>query len=162
MEHYRRPRHPHPPADMCVCVLLCSYRGYGQSEGKPNQRGLQLDAQAALDHLLSRDDINTEAVVVFGRSLGGAVALHLAADNQDKVGGLCVWGGGSWAQLRALQGRGGGVVIPVPWHGLQMAISCTNTLQKDSGKSMVGVGGGVEVLSPKPHPAPLGVVDYQI
>lgn len=73
---------PRPPPLFC---FLCSYRGYGQSEGKPNQRGLQLDAQAALDHLLSRDDINGDYIITFGRSLGGAVAVHLAADNQDKV-----------------------------------------------------------------------------
>lgn len=56
------------------------------SEGRPNQRGLQLDAQAALDHLLGRDDVSSSSIVVYGRSLGGAVAIHLAAENQDKVG----------------------------------------------------------------------------
>jgi dienelactone hydrolase len=55
------------------------------SEGKPNQRGLQLDAQAALEHLLTREDVSSSSIVVFGRSLGGAVAIHLAAENQDKV-----------------------------------------------------------------------------
>lgn len=55
------------------------------SEGRPNQRGLQLDAQAALEHLLGRDDVPRSSIVVFGRSLGGAVAIHLAAENQDKV-----------------------------------------------------------------------------
>lgn len=71
---------------MLIVPCLCSYRGYGHSQGSPNQRGLQLDAQAALEHLLSRDDINTDAIVVYGRSLGGAVAMHLAADHEDKVG----------------------------------------------------------------------------
>jgi hypothetical protein len=56
------------------------------SEGRPNQRGLQLDAQASLDHLLGRDDVSSSSIVVFGRSLGGAVAIHLAAENQEKVG----------------------------------------------------------------------------
>lgn len=78
------------PAASAAAVPPCSYRGYGMSEGKPNQRGLQLDAQAALDHLLSRDDVDGNKVVVFGRSLGGAVAIHLAAENQDKVGGTGV------------------------------------------------------------------------
>lgn len=55
------------------------------SEGKPNQRGLQLDAQAALEYLSNRDDVNSDCIVAMGRSLGGAVAIHLAADNQDKV-----------------------------------------------------------------------------
>lgn len=73
-----------------VSIFAPSYRGYGQSEGKPNQRGLQLDAQAALEHLVSRPDVNSRAIVAFGRSLGGAVAVHLAADNQDKIKALIV------------------------------------------------------------------------
>jgi fermentation-respiration switch protein FrsA (DUF1100 family) len=68
------------------CCCCRSYRGYGMSEGRPNQRGLQLDAQASLDHLLGRDDVSSSSIVVFGRSLGGAVAIHLAAENQEKVG----------------------------------------------------------------------------
>eukprot|EP00879_Flechtneria_rotunda_P031619 GHRR01034557.1.p1 GENE.GHRR01034557.1~~GHRR01034557.1.p1 ORF type:complete len:203 (+),score=67.20 GHRR01034557.1:466-1074(+) len=73
-----------------VSIFAPSYRGYGMSEGKPNQHGLQLDAQAALSHLLARDDINRQHIVVFGRSLGGAVAIHLAAQNQDKIKALVV------------------------------------------------------------------------
>lgn len=65
-----------------------SYRGYGLSKGQPNERGLKLDAQAALDHILARTDFKQPRVLVFGRSLGGAVAIHLAANNQDKVRAL--------------------------------------------------------------------------
>ncbi|KAH7428969.1 hypothetical protein KP509_09G024800 [Ceratopteris richardii] len=63
----------------CTCfVLLITFqeklvyvpvRGYGDSEGYPSQHGLIKDAQAALDHLLQRTDIETTKVVVFGRSL---------------------------------------------------------------------------------------------
>eukprot|EP00878_Enallax_costatus_P034538 GHUV01038300.1.p1 GENE.GHUV01038300.1~~GHUV01038300.1.p1 ORF type:complete len:276 (+),score=63.48 GHUV01038300.1:938-1765(+) len=73
-----------------VSIFAPSYRGYGMSEGKPNQRGLQLDAQASLDYLLGREDLNTQQIVVFGRSLGGAVAIHLAAGNQDKIKALVI------------------------------------------------------------------------
>ena len=59
-------------------VALLEYRGYGRSEGTPSEEGLCMDAQAALDFLLTRNDINTEKIVVFGRSLGGAVAIDLA------------------------------------------------------------------------------------
>jgi alpha/beta superfamily hydrolase len=37
---------------------ICSYRGYGRSQGQPNEEGIKLDAQAALDYLLSREDVN--------------------------------------------------------------------------------------------------------
>ncbi|WIA21964.1 hypothetical protein OEZ85_004325 [Tetradesmus obliquus] len=78
-------------AQQLQCSIFApSYRGYGMSEGRPNQRGLQLDAQAALEHLLGRDDVPRSSIVVFGRSLGGAVAIHLAAENQDKIKALIV------------------------------------------------------------------------
>lgn len=69
-------------------VFMLSYRGYGASDGFPSQRGITKDAQAALDHLVQRTDIDTSRIVVFGRSLGGAVGAVLAKNNPDKVAGL--------------------------------------------------------------------------
>ncbi|XP_063228839.1 protein ABHD13 [Bacillus rossius redtenbacheri] len=60
-------------------VLMLEYRGYGLSQGSPSEHGLYADARAALDYLSSRSDINHAEVVVFGRSLGGAVAIDVAA-----------------------------------------------------------------------------------
>lgn len=62
-----------------VNVFLFDYRGYGRSQGKPSEKGLYRDAEAALTYLWSRDDISQERVVYFGRSLGAAVAVELAA-----------------------------------------------------------------------------------
>ncbi|VEN55367.1 unnamed protein product [Callosobruchus maculatus] len=59
-------------------ILLVEYRGYGLSEGSPSEEGLYTDARAAIDYLYSRNDINHSEIVVFGRSLGGAVAIDLA------------------------------------------------------------------------------------
>ncbi len=56
-------------------------RRYGRSEGSPSEAGLQLDAQAALDYLQQRSDLDRGRIVAFGRSLGGAVAAALAAAN---------------------------------------------------------------------------------
>ncbi|XP_011093780.1 protein bem46 isoform X1 [Sesamum indicum] len=69
-------------------VFLLSYRGYGASEGLPSQHGITKDAQAALDHLVQRTDIDTSKIVVFGRSLGGAVGAVLTKNNPDKVAAL--------------------------------------------------------------------------
>ncbi|KAL6519202.1 Alpha/beta hydrolase domain-containing protein wav2 [Orobanche gracilis] len=66
-------------------VFMLSYRGYGASDGFPSQNGITKDAQAALDHLVQRTDIDTSRIVVFGRSLGGAVGAVLARNNPDKV-----------------------------------------------------------------------------
>jgi len=59
-------------------VLIVDYRGFGLSEGSPSEAGLYLDARAALDFLKSRG-VPSEDVWVLGRSLGGAVAIELAA-----------------------------------------------------------------------------------
>jgi len=61
-------------------VYVISYRGYGRSEGYPNERGLCIDAQAAFSYLISRPDVDPEKIFIFGRSLGGAVAVHLAKE----------------------------------------------------------------------------------
>lgn len=44
--------------------MLCSYRGYGRSQGQPNEAGIKLDAQAALDYLLERKDVNKDLVSI--------------------------------------------------------------------------------------------------
>ncbi|KAK4746820.1 hypothetical protein SAY87_025857 [Trapa incisa] len=69
-------------------VFMLSYRGYGDSDGYPSQHGITMDAQAALDHLSSRTDIDSSRIVVFGRSLGGAVGAVLAKNNPGKVAAL--------------------------------------------------------------------------
>lgn len=60
-------------------VFLFDYRGYGRSEGVPSVEGLVRDARAARELLARRERIPPQAVVLLGRSLGGAVAVELAA-----------------------------------------------------------------------------------
>jgi fermentation-respiration switch protein FrsA (DUF1100 family) len=62
-----------------VSVLVFDYRGYGRSEGKPNEPGLLADARAARAWLAQRAGIPEPQIVVVGRSVGGAVAVDLAA-----------------------------------------------------------------------------------
>ncbi len=59
-------------------VLLLDYRGYGRSEGRPSESGLYEDARAGLAYLIESRGIPEEHIVVFGRSLGGAVAVAVA------------------------------------------------------------------------------------
>jgi hypothetical protein len=60
-------------------VLLLEYRGYGRSEGRPDEAGLYADARAGLAYIEGELAFPERRVVVFGRSLGGAVAVDLAA-----------------------------------------------------------------------------------
>jgi fermentation-respiration switch protein FrsA (DUF1100 family) len=60
-------------------VLLLDYRGYGASEGWPSEEGVYADARAGLAHLVGERGLPEGRVVLFGRSLGGAVAVDLAS-----------------------------------------------------------------------------------
>jgi fermentation-respiration switch protein FrsA (DUF1100 family) len=66
--------------DLGVHILIIDYRGYGKSEGEPHEAGLYLDALAAWDWWTAERKPSGEKIVLFGESLGGAVAVHLAAD----------------------------------------------------------------------------------
>ncbi len=61
-----------------LSVLLFDYRGYGKSQGEPSEEGTYLDADAAWRFLREHKGIPPEKVLVFGESLGGAVAADLA------------------------------------------------------------------------------------
>ena len=69
-----------------ISVFIVDHRGYGKSEGRPNEQGLYMDADASLRHLLEERGTPGERVVVFGRSLGGAVAVDLAS--RHEIGAL--------------------------------------------------------------------------
>jgi fermentation-respiration switch protein FrsA (DUF1100 family) len=69
-----------------LSVLIYDYRGYGQSTGSPSETGLYADGESVLRWLLDRADIDASDVLVFGRSMGGAVAASLAA--RHEVGAL--------------------------------------------------------------------------
>ena len=66
--------------DLGLSVLIFDYRGYGTSEGKPSEQGTYLDAEAAWAYLTEARRVGPSRIIVFGRSLGGAVAARLAAD----------------------------------------------------------------------------------
>lgn len=59
-------------------VFLFDYRGYGESQGKPNEQGTYRDAEAALEYLIKTRGIAPETVVLYGESLGTGVAVEIA------------------------------------------------------------------------------------
>lgn len=60
-------------------VFLLDYRGYGVSEGRPSLEGVHADAEAALKHLAEEVAVDGETLIVFGQSLGGAIAIRTVA-----------------------------------------------------------------------------------
>lgn len=67
-------------------VLVLDYRGFGLSEGSPSESGVYRDAEAALAHLVEVRGIAEQRVILFGRSLGAAVAVELARGR--RLGGV--------------------------------------------------------------------------
>lgn len=65
--------------DLGLSVLLFDYRGYGKSGGSPSEEGTYRDAEAAWRHVTAARAVAPERIVIFGRSLGGAIAAELAA-----------------------------------------------------------------------------------
>ena len=66
-----------------VNTLIIDYRGYGRSQGQPSEQATYQDALAAWQHLI-QNRTDPESVILFGRSLGGAVAVWLATKVNPK------------------------------------------------------------------------------
>lgn len=61
-----------------LSTLIIDYRGYGESGGRISEEGTYLDAEASWRYLTETKGIAPKEIVIFGRSLGGAVAANLA------------------------------------------------------------------------------------
>lgn len=66
-------------------VLILAYRGYGDSEGKPSEEGLKLDAEATLEYALNDEEIDNDRIFVFGRSLGASVGARLGSQKSNHL-----------------------------------------------------------------------------
>jgi len=70
-------------------VFIFDYRGYGASGGRPTQEGVYEDSVAALRYLKTRTDIDQGKIIVFGQSLGAALAISVVRDNHfDGIAGV--------------------------------------------------------------------------
>ncbi|KAH9481011.1 Protein bem46 [Psilocybe cubensis] len=76
--------------DHMVATLLVEYRGYGHNKGVPSEKGLCLDAQAAVDYVTSHPILSKLPIIIYGQSLGGAVAIEAASKNHDKISALII------------------------------------------------------------------------
>lgn len=67
-------------------VFIYSYRGYGKSTGKASEKGLKIDAQRVMKYLTTEDEqFQQSSIILYGRSLGGAVAIYIAATMSSSV-----------------------------------------------------------------------------
>lgn len=95
-------------------VLLIDYQGYGKSTGRfPTETQVYGDAQVGLDYLRSQRGFSPEHIIVFGHSLGGAIAIHLASQN-PRLAALIIQG--SFTNIRDMAEYDGfAAVLPIDW-----------------------------------------------
>ena len=72
-------------------IFMIDYRGYGQSSGTPSEEDLYQDAQAAFNYLTQTRKISKEKIIIYGFSLGAAVAVDLAT--KVDAAGVIIHGG---------------------------------------------------------------------
>jgi hypothetical protein len=74
-------------------VFIFDYRGYGASGGKPDLDGLVADGRAALEHALKLPGAETGKIIIFGQSLGAAIAVAAAAESGFEPAAMVLEGG---------------------------------------------------------------------
>lgn len=75
-----RPAHDRQFHGLGLGILAVDYRGYGESDGSPSEAGLYRDARAAYEYLRDSLGVPPPRIVIYGHSLGSAVAIELATE----------------------------------------------------------------------------------
>ncbi len=79
--------HAHRFHQMGFAVLIIDYRGYGRSEGSfPSEENVYQDAATAWDYLVKQRQIQPSNIILYGHSLGGAIAINLATQHPEAAG----------------------------------------------------------------------------
>lgn len=65
-------------------LFIFDYRGYGYSQGRPDIKGVHADAEAALEKLLQLQTVPSRKIIVFGQSIGAAIAISMVAHTPYK------------------------------------------------------------------------------
>lgn len=94
-------------------TLLIDYRGYGRSTGPfPNEQRVYEDAELAWRYLIQQQ-VSAARIVIYGHSIGGAIAINLATDHPDAAGLIVE---GSFTSMRAMVKYAKPLpLIPVNW-----------------------------------------------
>ena len=68
-------------APLNLNIFIFDYRGYGRSEGEPNEQGIYKDSRAAYKTVVELDSVSPDTLFLFGRSLGGICAVETALNH---------------------------------------------------------------------------------
>ena len=105
-------------------VLMFDYRGFGQSEGKVTRAGTVRDGHAALDYALSRPEARGLPVFFYGQSLGGAVAIVVAAERPEV---RAVVAESSFGSYRGIAARHARRMVGLNWLSRLMAAAAISS-----------------------------------
>jgi len=73
-----------------VNIVVFGYRGYSDSDGKPSEYGIKMDAEAIVSYVMKEEMINQDLLFLQGRSLGGAVCIYTASQFPTLFKGMIV------------------------------------------------------------------------
>ena len=138
-------------------VFLLDYRGYGASGGRPSLDGIHADAEAALQYLVEELVAASEALIVFGQSLGGAVAIRMVAHSpyRDKIKALIVEGTfASYPQIVREKLAELWLTWPLQWlpyATISGAYDAVNAVAKVSPIPIVIIHGDADTIVPPAH-----------
>ena len=68
------------PENITFSIVALSYRGFWTSKGRPSEKGIGLDAQAALQWIFNKYDLSKTKLVIWGQSIGAGVATTALAE----------------------------------------------------------------------------------
>jgi hypothetical protein len=117
-----------------VSVLIYDYPGFGQSEGRPYEVGCYAAGKAAYDWLRQEKQVDPQRIVLYGKSLGGAIAVHLATT--EKCEALVLYS--AFTSIPDL-GQGMFPVFPIRWM-VRTQFDNASKLAQYRGKLVVGHG----------------------
>ncbi|MEL6543989.1 MAG: alpha/beta hydrolase [Myxococcota bacterium] len=96
--------------DAGVAVLIVDYRGYGKSEGEPSEIGLYRDGRATLEFALGQG-VEAQRLILWGASLGSAVATHVATEFE--VGAVVL--DGAFTSMEDMVAQSSPLGLPGDW-----------------------------------------------
>ena len=97
-------------------IFAFDYRGYGISKGEPDIKGVLDDSLAAFDLLMSGEAAETDSVIILGQSMGGALAINVAAmsEHRDRIAAVVTDSAfASWREI--YRQKAGGLIVTWPF-----------------------------------------------
>lgn len=128
-------------------VLAVEYRGYGKSTGQPTFDRVIADNQAWFDQLVNTLNEQELPVIILGQSLGGKLAIKLAADNDDKLTGLVTEGAmSSNREIAVAMNQGINKLLPYLFVGNKYP--STDEIQKVEGVNKLIIHSSQDEIAP--------------